>query len=80
MLNIYLEHAPHGGAKIIGDYASLIDLQNAITKAISSKESVLLKFFDSDGEQYELDISCVENSVLMKRPYYDWSENASKVT
>jgi hypothetical protein len=78
MLNIYGQKNPHDTVIITGTREDLISLRNAISEA-AYFDNEPIDFFDSDGEEYSIDINCIEyDSIIMKHikaPSYYNSKN-----
>ncbi len=81
ILNIYGQESHHTNARIIGNRDGLLELRDAIAKAIKtskSRTSTDEPLFASDGEGYEIIVECHDDAWgLAGGPDSFWSKAES---
>ena len=71
LLNIYGQKSEHFDAKIVGNKAGLIELQNAIYEAMKQGKATTT-MYASDGEGYELTIEEHDDEWGCYAPKYSY--------
>lgn len=70
MINIYSPIQPHYPGTIIGSQNDLENLKDAITDSLNG-ESGTFNAFDSNGEQYSINVYMLSETTQLKSHYKD---------
>ena len=70
VVHIWSQGAWHDSSYIVGDRDGLMKLRDALDQAIESGAATA-EVFVSDGEGYDIDVTCVEDTKRLAVPYLE---------